>query len=96
MTPAMRELLAALAAATDVPYPADSGRDAERAHKLLLIDRMSSLRAVLNQVASNNKVSAAQLGGQAELLREWTANSPVTYEPYQRPAPQDLPAEATP
>jgi hypothetical protein len=94
MTPAMRELLAAMAENADVPLPALSP-DAERQYTRLLERRMSNLAAVLETLtnARFGKLDDKQFQGQAQMLREWAAASPVTYEVYQ-PAPQDKPAEA--
>lgn len=96
MTPAIRELLAAMAENADVPLPALDPA-AERQYMRLLERRMGNLAAVLETLINVRfrELDDSRFQGQAQMLRKWAAESPVTYELY-KPAPQDKPVEATP
>ncbi|MFI0230795.1 hypothetical protein [Streptomyces sp. NPDC017086] len=70
-------LLRALHDALDLPLPGLTDAD-ERAYHLLLHDRASRARIILECVLVNDH----DLGPAAERLTAWTAEGPVTYTPW--------------
>ncbi|MEV6807329.1 hypothetical protein [Streptomyces sp. NPDC051132] len=70
-------LLRALHDALDLPLPGLTDAD-ERAYHLLLHDRASRARIILECALVSNH----DLGPATEQLRAWTAEGPVTYTPW--------------
>ena len=80
----VRDLLAAIDAALDVPF-ADQVADNDTANRLMR-ERASNARIIAGSALTSPSLTdiaraAAQLSG-------WTADSPVTYRPYQARTPQ--------
>jgi hypothetical protein len=74
----VRELLAAIAAALDVPIPA-IGQEHERAHAELLPQRAKRTAIIVQSVLRGHDATIC-----TEQLRRWTAETPVTYPEYKR------------
>ncbi|MFB7554055.1 hypothetical protein [Streptomyces sp. NPDC056154] len=76
---AVRDLLAAVVAALDLPLPALDAAD-EHAHSLLLEIRASDVRIVLD-VLTRSRHRGAVAESAAEIRRR-TAREPLDYAPY--------------
>ena len=87
----VRQLLAAIVEALDVPL-ADQPADDDTANRLMR-ERASNARIIAGSALSSPDIS--DLERAARQLRGWTADSPVTYRPYQARTPQavTLPAD---
>ncbi|MFE3647695.1 hypothetical protein ACFXO2_07600 [Streptomyces sp. NPDC059152] len=70
-------LLRAVYAALDVPLPDTTDYD-ERAYATLLQRRSGHARIILDGVLHDGHM----VGYAAEMLREWTAEQPLTYTPW--------------
>lgn len=80
----MAGLLAALEETVSLPLPAITADD-ERQYHTVAISRLANASVILRALGRRPDMNAAQLCGQAALLREWNAASPVTYQAF-RPA----------
>ncbi|MFE5122927.1 hypothetical protein [Streptomyces sp. NPDC056669] len=76
-TDAVMALLRAVHDALDLPLPDITDRD-DRAHRRLLFNRATDARCVLAGALEQGY----SLETAAEMLRRWTATSPVTYAPW--------------
>ena len=81
MSPDVRQLLAAIRNALDVPIPAVFDTANERAYTRLLASRGAYVCGVLQGAVAGEPVRVASM---AETLRGVDAHVPVTYTPYQR------------
>lgn len=80
----VRDLLAAIVEALDVPL-ADQAADDDTASRLMR-ERASNARIIAGSALTSPSLSdIARAAGQ---LCGWTADSPVTYRPYQARTPQ--------
>lgn len=85
---ALRDLIAAVITALDVPANADLTDHGTEVHLRALRDRAGSARIALRGLDTASVNPAAR----AAWLREKTAESPITYEPYQHtPLPELAP-----
>ncbi|NEC90456.1 hypothetical protein [Streptomyces sp. SID12501] len=82
----VRDLLAAIVEALTVPL-ADQAADDDTANRLMR-ERASNARIIANSALTSPSLSdIARAAGQ---LCGWTADSPVTYRPYQARTPQTV------
>lgn len=79
----VRDLLAAIQDALDVPLPDDWSGDLHR-YEALLSSRVGDVRDVVGSA-----LNGAAPGDEARLLRRWTESKPLTYAPYQHTEQQD-------
>lgn len=78
----VRDLLAAVAEALDIPMP-DITDDAERQHRTVLVRRTTDVRIVLQVLLDAAGVDLAALADDAAVIRARTAAVPVTYPMWQ-------------
>lgn len=80
----VRDLLAAIADALDVPLAAQADDD-DTANRLMR-ERASNARIIAGSALTSPSLTDIERA--ARQLRGWTADSPVTYRPYQARTPQ--------